>query len=63
MRCKGTKKIRNDKWELAIFCTCTILFRLKKLKTDVGVTFLPLRHIKHVSKSRSYFIITLPFLI
>ena len=55
MRCKGTKKIRKGKCELAIFCTHTILFRLKKLKTDVGATFLPLRHIKHVSNHGELF--------
>ena len=48
MRCKGTKKIRKGKCRLAIFCTHTILFRLKKLKCNVGAALLPLRHIKHV---------------
>ena len=46
-RRKVTKKLRIDKWELAIFCAHTTLFRLKKLKNDVGVALLPLRHIKH----------------
>ena len=55
MRCKGTKKIRKGKCHLAIFCTHTILFRLKKLKCNAGAALLPLRHIKHVSNHGELF--------